>query len=316
MNLASARILGAGGSSLAALHLDLLRIYGACTASVSYRGAQRFAWSIGEIFSKDDTAILEIFGNKKIIVLLRDGYWIKLIYRKFQYEPEIAYVLKKILTPHSLFLDCGANIGYWSIFASTIIRDPEQIVAVEPSERTFTQLAKNSEINKGAFSAIRAAIYSDADTRLTLTTHDKRHAGDSVVDERGTGRWKSGYAQEIVETITVDRIVASQSGSSRDVVVIKLDIEGAEIAALGGAAQAIEDGAVFLYEDHQPERDHSTTRFVFDTLGLDVFLPLDDAVVRINNVEELTRIRERHPTIKNFLAARKGVKIPILAQAD
>ena len=135
----------------ARIHLGLLRLYGAITAVASHRGSQTFSWKLGRLFPEDDAVIVEIFEGKKICVHLNDGYWTRLLFDNFVYEPEVEFVLNLLLGPGSFFLDCGSNIGYWSIFASKYINFPEQIVAVEPSLRTFARLERNRVLNGGSF---------------------------------------------------------------------------------------------------------------------------------------------------------------------
>ncbi len=55
------------------------------------------------------------------------------------------------LTNHkNIFIDCGANSGFYSLDVSTLVKNVE-IYAFEPSDKEFMFLKKNIEINKHNF---------------------------------------------------------------------------------------------------------------------------------------------------------------------
>lgn len=287
----------------ARIHLGLLRLYGAITAVASYRGSQTLSWKLGRLFPEDDAVIVEIFEDKKICVHLNDGYWTKLLFDNFIYEPEVEFVLNSVLGHGSFFLDCGSNIGYWSIFASKYIDLPEQIVAVEPSHRTFARLERNRVLNGGSFTCVRAAVFSSPDIELELTTHIDRHAGDSVTDTRGIGKQDLGYSRERVRSETIDRI--AHGATNKEAVVIKLDVEGAEIEALKGASRTIKNGALLIYEDHRRDPACRVTEFIIESLGCDVYQTYDNKFMPVPDVDYLRRLKRERPQINNLVALKK-----------
>jgi FkbM family methyltransferase len=220
----------------------LLRAYGTLTKRFGYRGMQRISWHLGRILHEDATLDLE---GARLRVGLGDGYWTKLLLGQ-PYEPELADLLAGELDPEAAFLDCGANIGYWSVLAST--RWGAQVVAVEAARSAYQQLVRNNRLNGNRFTPLKAAVWSQERELLTLVTHEWRHAGSSVVNRRDKiGR--SGYDTETVETVTIDGLVARHFPDASKVVV-KLDVEGAESAAIEGARDTLGTRDVLLvYED-------------------------------------------------------------------
>jgi hypothetical protein len=57
---------------------------------------------------------------------------------------EIKYILKK----GSVFIDGGANIGYYSLIASKIVGNQGIVIAFEPTPLVFNYLKKNIKENK------------------------------------------------------------------------------------------------------------------------------------------------------------------------
>ena len=107
-----------------AANVQLRCLQGAASLSSFFqaRGMQRFTWSIAPLFDSRNSAVLELPLGGKIQVSLNDGYWTRLLVTGCVYEPEIGFMLNLLLTKSdAYFLDCGANIGYWSVIASTIL---------------------------------------------------------------------------------------------------------------------------------------------------------------------------------------------------
>lgn len=83
-----------------------------------------------------------------------DPYWSQLISRYFKYESEVENWLRKECSPDVFFVDCGANIGYWSLFVSKVLK-VESFVAVEPNPRIFQILIENLKLNNLPLSALQ-----------------------------------------------------------------------------------------------------------------------------------------------------------------
>ena len=58
------------------------------------------------------------------------------------YEPETARMLDLVLDADTLFVDCGANIGWWSAIAARRIGAPGRVIAIEASKSVFVRLTE------------------------------------------------------------------------------------------------------------------------------------------------------------------------------
>jgi FkbM family methyltransferase len=225
----------------AALQWAALRAYGKLSARFGHRGMQRFSWVLGRFFHGVATVDL---GGPRLRVRLADGYWTKMLIGD-SYEPMVYELLERELGPDVSLVDCGANIGYWSVLASSRWGAP--VVAVEASSESYKQLLENNRLNGDRFTAVRAAIWSRDGETLRLVTHDRRHAGSSVVNRRER-IGERGYNVEHVETVTVDGLVDRYV--ARPKIVLKLDVEGAESEALKGAEHTLSElDTTLVYED-------------------------------------------------------------------
>jgi FkbM family methyltransferase len=246
----------------AGLHLALLRILFLTTGLLG-RGERWGPVLLGRLFPQANAVTLQLTEASLLRVRLADGYWVRLLAPRYRYEPEIAALLKAALGRSSLFIDGGANIGYWSVLAS----ESTPTVAVEPAPPTAASLRANRSLNGDRFSVVEAALWETAGrTDLFHSVHN--HAGDSL--EGPSNHQYSGEAQVYsVATLTLDELARSQSAS--DGVVLKLDVEGAEIAALRGARELLRRDTLVIFEDHGNDDACRISDFVLNDLGLPVW---------------------------------------------
>src|SRR6266540_956801 len=63
------------------------------------------------------------------------------------YEPDVRAALTHFLKPGDTFVDCGANIGYFSVMAGHLVGRRGQVVAIEANPVTRTFLSRNLQLN-------------------------------------------------------------------------------------------------------------------------------------------------------------------------
>lgn len=131
-------------------------------------------------------------------------------------------------------LDCGANIGSFSVWAATRTCDI-QVVAIEPEEAICRALRRNVDAN-GLSSRVRIerTCLSDRAGEAILVTDTKCFTMTRMALD---GTPAPSENVERVPTETIDSLV-SRLGVPR-VDFIKMDIEGAKRLALQGAAETI-----------------------------------------------------------------------------
>lgn len=160
------------------------------------------------------------------------------IYVRGIYDPNQLVALKTLLPKGGVFIDVGANMGYFSVFAAKIVGDKGRVIAIEPSSREFNRLGHNLKLNrlKNA-SAHRLAITDKiGKARISIAT-DERSSLNTMGYEfsvKGVEKIKT----EEVDSTTLDNFLKVARITKID--LIKLDVEGSEIRALKGAAKSIE----------------------------------------------------------------------------
>jgi FkbM family methyltransferase len=265
----------------------------------------RAAWILGRILGRGSVATFDVFGGRRIDVPLDDGYWISRLLLDGDYEPEVGAVLARTLRPQDAFIDCGANIGWWSIFASSVVPDAARILAVEPARAVFARLQAAAESNRGAFVPLRAAVWDRSGLELTLIADRDRHAAASVA-ATPEGSAARG-SPEPVTSITIDELIERVGATPR--VIVKLDVEGSEPEALAGAGRLAGRDALLIYEDHGRDRASRNTATVL-AQGWKVFWyePAGGMHVIEDAADVAARKRDRDRGY-NLVACRPGTPI-------
>lgn len=296
------KILEQSGPSVG-LQLFSLRIAAALSGLLQNRGMQRFTWDLARLFDHRNAVVVELPSGGKLEVYLDDGYWSRVFLSNFKYEPDVDYVLRYAVTlPDIYFLDLGANIGYWSVVASKLL-PPGRVLALEASPPQYERLSRNSELNDRSFEAIWGAVWQrDGDT-LSIVTHDLRHAGASVVNRREKAE-QPGYHKFDVQSITIDSICERYAQNPHAGIVIKLDVEDAEIQALAGAQSVLNSRSVLvLYEDHGQDASCRVSEYFLDKLEFDIFYNNEhNTLTRMKSVADVKNVKKLTSMGYNFCA--------------
>jgi FkbM family methyltransferase len=147
------------------------------------------------------------------------------------YEPNEFFLLSQVIRPGMTFVDAGANMGLYTLFAARKIGEHGTVLAIEPSARECGRLLKNLELN--ALSNVRLVRNAASDSCLDadLLVAEDEWSGHNTL---GSFAYDTPLAaKESVCTKRLDDIV-SQEGLTR-VDIVKMDVEGAEFRALKGA---------------------------------------------------------------------------------
>ena len=129
----------------------LIYLSGFLTSFISFRGNYRFNSIISYFVNKKKIKKIKLNSDTYFNFILKDPYYNRLIYPKFKYEPEIEFILKKLKKLNYLFVDVGANFGYWSLLVSSKEFNKKKVIAIEPLRSNFNFLKKNLLDNNNRF---------------------------------------------------------------------------------------------------------------------------------------------------------------------
>jgi len=183
-----------------------------------------------------------------------------------RYEPNEFCWLNRVLQPGMTFVDVGANMGLYSLFAAKKVTALGNVLAVEPSSRECQILEGN--IKSNALQNVRTVHAAVSDRRGTadLLVAPLRNSGHNTLG--GFGYGTSTERTERVPTNRLDDLV--QTAGFDRVDVIKMDVEGAEMLALRGATETLRRFHPLLLlevSDRTLQHQGSSSREMLDLLA-------------------------------------------------
>lgn len=166
-------------------------------------------------------------------------------------------VWKRYLRPGDLFLDVGANIGVYSVYAAEC---GAEVIAVEPVPHNAKRVRENLDLNGYAGEVVQQAL-SDRPGSVRITADEDSY--NHLVDEGGI---------EVTAT-TLDELLGNRSA------VAKIDVEGAEELVLAGARKALGEHRIKLLQlewvvnERLGITDRVNAQSILDDVGYELFVP-------------------------------------------
>lgn len=150
------------------------------------------------------------------------------LYMFGSWEPHLTSWLMGRLKPGDVFVDIGANIGYFSVLASDLVGETGRVIAFEASPDFHRRLVRHGRLNGCTnLRAVNEAVSSRPETlRFTLASSQNWGANSAVPLD---GPAESSF--EAVARPLADLLEPGDISSAR---VIKIDVEGSEGAVLRG----------------------------------------------------------------------------------
>lgn len=162
-------------------------------------------------------------------------------------ELEHREMLLRIIRPGMTIFDVGANIGYYAIMESKLVGDGGRVIAVEPSQTNIELLQRNLNLNSLSNVSVLSGAVSDKVGKAKF--HLSYQSNLNTFHDVGSGREHLSGQTIDVETLTITDL--AQTFGAPD--LIRMDVEGHEVAVLNGAMKAIKSGKIrptVIFETH------------------------------------------------------------------
>lgn len=189
-------------------------------------------------------------------------------------ESSVQEAMVRHLGPGDVFYDIGANIGFFSLLGSRLVGgDGGQVYAFEPAPANVEAIEANVARNEFAnITVLGQAVGGHAGrVRLQLVAD----ASWCKLEEYG----KHPLTEEVIEVeqVTIDDLLAA--GELRPPTLVKIDVEGAEVAVLEGMRATIErHRPAIICELHETNREFTRTmrELGYRVINLEGPGPLDE----------------------------------------
>jgi FkbM family methyltransferase len=192
---------------------------------------ERGKWRIAEYLRRELAktpfhGIVEVTGGIAMDLATSD-FLQREIFIAGDFEPDVRRGIQRILKPGDVFLDIGANVGFFALQAAKAVGPGGKVHAFEPAPKAHDAFKRNLQLNGITNVTSYAVALSDGGGRASLFLDAKNNSGASALHPSP----HSGVAIE-VELDSYDHF-ANQNGLPPPALV-KIDVEGAEVKVLRG----------------------------------------------------------------------------------
>lgn len=187
----------------------------------------RYNFTIDKIRWLEGTDIFVYTGSSMYeAVLRRDGF-----------DREEFSFLKQNLRKGDVFIDVGANIGFYTVFAARLVGKEGNVISFEPSKRDFELLQKNLAHNKFSNVVSFKIALSNYNGKGKFLISGGNATDVSTLSDSFYNDKVKVETIEDVEVKTLDCIVDNYD--IKKINIIKVDAEGHDLFVLEGARNSI-----------------------------------------------------------------------------
>jgi FkbM family methyltransferase len=168
------------------------------------------------------------------------------------FEPGLAAFVAGWLRPGDTFVDAGANHGFFSLLAATLVGPGGHVYAFEPHPEARERLERHL-IENGLAGRVEISPLALSDRTGTATMHQSHHTAlTSLVPDESPLRHEITFGHPFeVRTTSFDQWRAAQiTGSIR---LMKIDVEGAELLVVTGMLDTLGSGLEALVIETAPD---------------------------------------------------------------
>jgi FkbM family methyltransferase len=173
------------------------------------------------------------------------------------YEPHVVRRMRPFLKPATVFVDIGANIGYFSLLAAACVGATGRVLAFDPNLDNCELLKLSMQAN--GFTNITVYPYAVADQEqmillaafgsngVVANFHADGQPGQVPRAEQQTDQ-EAGMANYLAKAVVLDALLHDVERID----VIKMDIEGSELRALQGMRELVARHRPAIFSEFLP----------------------------------------------------------------
>ena len=183
--------------------------------------------------------------------------------RMSKVDPMLYRIARELVKPSASVWDVGANVGLFSICASSLAGQEGHVVAIEPDvwlAHLLTKSArelKRSGLNAAPVNVLCSAV-SDGNRITHLQISERSRAANHLADAAGSSQAHGNRFSQAVTSVSLDFLLDYFPAPS----VLKIDAETHETRVLQGATKLLETVRPTIWCEVSPENAAA----VFDLL--------------------------------------------------
>jgi FkbM family methyltransferase len=157
------------------------------------------------------------------------------------YDVRELAIVRDLLAGGGDFVDVGAHIGLYTVAAALAVRGRGSVLALEPNPLARGQLEENLRLNRLDNATVSPRAVADAPGRTLLHVPASADPSFSSLEP---GRFVEGTPVP-VDVTTVD---AEVEAAGLEPSLVKIDVEGGELAVVAGMSRTLEARPAVLVE--------------------------------------------------------------------
>lgn len=197
----------------------------------------------------------DLRGKRWVVSAYDHGCWLG------SYESDKQHLFGQTIKPNSVVFDIGANVGFYSLLAATLVGATGKVFSFEPFPRNIRYLKKHLQLNR----VTNVTIFEAAVADIPGTSYFKE--GETF----GMGHLSNNGGIE-VSVVSIDDLIDNGKLPLPD--YIKMDIEGGEVLALQGARKMLASHHPTIFLATHGQAIHQESCALLASLGYDL-QPID-----------------------------------------
>jgi FkbM family methyltransferase len=190
--------------------------------------------------------IAPVLGGERLMWLDLGDHYVSRGCLVDDYEPAETHFVKAVLRPGDVFVDVGANLGWFTLVASVAVGETGSIHAFEPRDETVAHLMETVALN-GLDDQVTTYPYGLADREtngVLVWVSDTDNPGGSTVwsGDIPANMEEQPIALRPLDALELDRVD-----------LLKVDVEGAELRVFRGARKTLERCRPYILSELSPE---------------------------------------------------------------
>jgi FkbM family methyltransferase len=260
-------------------------------------GALSIAMFIYRLMARFLPKVITVRGSKMYTNPHEATFFLTAAFDPESYYEGIDKIFEKVIKKGDTIVDMGANIGFYTLLAANLVGEKGKVYSFEPDPKTNILLKMNVELNNyHNVVIIQKAVSNQTGTaKFYLSTEP----GADTLYRESSGKYIE------IETETLDHYFQDKD---QTIDVIKMDVEGAEIAALSGMDKILRQNnnlKMFLeFVPRNVKRAGYTTDIFFNNFssyGFKIYFPDSGKLRHITDTDELLRLCGNKVCINLFL---------------
>jgi FkbM family methyltransferase len=174
-----------------------------------------------------------VFGGTRLMWIDLSDRFVSLACLNDLYEPTETRFIREVLRPDDVFVDAGANVGWYTMLASTIIGEGGHIHAFEPRHPVVDYLQRTVALNslENLITVHSIGLSNEKKSEILMWDPISGNGGNAWLARDGVAPDRESQKIEVqpFDSLNLGRID-----------IIKMDVEGAEPFLLEGAKGTID----------------------------------------------------------------------------